>query len=84
MSTSPSSLSRSQLVVDDPQLGSEVSVNPTNDVRWNESKKSPYQVDQQVKFLHLEAEVETLLQQLQTIQQQRLAPNSKNAAELEK
>jgi hypothetical protein len=84
MSTSPSSLSRSQLIVDDPKLESEVSAKSANDTRWNESKKSLYQVDQQVKFLHLEAEVESLLQQLQSIKQQRLAPNSKNAAELEK
>ncbi|MEH1778386.1 MAG: hypothetical protein V7K67_08845 [Nostoc sp.] len=32
---------------------------------WNESKKPPYQVDQQIKFLHLAAEVESLWQQLQ-------------------
>lgn len=38
-----------------------------------ESKKVPYQVAQQVKFLHLEAEVESLLQQLQTLKQQRIA-----------
>lgn len=32
-----------------------------------------YQVDQQVKLLHLQAEVESLLQQLQIMKQQRLA-----------
>lgn len=31
-----------------------------------------YQTDPQVKYLHLEAEVEILLQQLQTIKQQQL------------
>jgi hypothetical protein len=36
------------------------------------NRKSPYNVDQQVKFLHLQAEVETLLLQLKTIKQQRL------------
>lgn len=34
--------------------------------------KSPYNVDQQVKFLHLQAEVDTLLLQLQTLKQQRM------------
>lgn len=34
--------------------------------------KCPYNVDQQVKLLHLQAEVDTLLLQLQTIKQQRL------------
>jgi len=35
-------------------------------------KQPPYQAAQQVKFLHLEAEVESLLQQLQTLKQQRI------------
>lgn len=35
--------------------------------------KTLYQVDQQVKFLHLEAEVESLWQQLQVLKQQRQA-----------
>lgn len=34
--------------------------------------KCPYNVDQQVKLLHLQAEVDTLLLELQTIKQQRL------------
>jgi hypothetical protein len=33
--------------------------------------KSLYQADQQVKYLHLQAEVESLLQQLQILKQQR-------------
>lgn len=32
---------------------------------------SPYQADQQVKFLHLQAEVESLLLQLRSLKQQR-------------
>lgn len=36
--------------------------------------KSVYSVDQQVKFLHLQAEVETLLLRLQTLKQQRSNP----------
>ncbi|HEY9834363.1 MAG TPA: hypothetical protein V6D26_27685 [Stenomitos sp.] len=33
--------------------------------------KSLYQADQQVKYLHLQAEVESLLQHLQILKQQR-------------
>lgn len=41
--------------------------------------KCPYNVDQQVKLLHLQAEVDTLLLQLQTLKQQRLtAPVSED------
>ncbi len=36
------------------------------------SVESLYPTDRQVKFLHLEAEVETLLIQLQAIQQRRM------------
>jgi hypothetical protein len=47
--------------------------NPTADPqsRLLEAMKSQYQLDQQVKFLHLQAETETLLQQLQVLKQQR-------------
>ena len=38
-----------------------------------EAMKTQYQLDQQVKFLHLQAETETLLRQLQAIKQQRQA-----------
>lgn len=34
--------------------------------------KSSYQPDQQVKFLHLQAEVEVLLQELQALKKQRV------------
>ena len=36
-------------------------------------RKSVYKVDQQVKLLHLQAEVESLWQQLQVIKKQRQA-----------
>ncbi|MBW4673988.1 MAG: hypothetical protein KME52_08170 [Desmonostoc geniculatum HA4340-LM1] len=35
--------------------------------------KSYYQDDQQAKFMHLQAEVESLLQQLESLKHQRLA-----------
>jgi hypothetical protein len=40
--------------------------------------KSVYSVDQQVKFLHLQAEVETLLLRLQTLKQQRAEVSSQS------
>ncbi len=39
--------------------------------RWLEAMKKQYRLDQQEKFLHLQAETECLLQQLQAIKQQR-------------
>ncbi|HEY9625232.1 MAG TPA: hypothetical protein V6C78_33225 [Crinalium sp.] len=44
----------------------------TSTVAVLENVKLPYQVDHQVELLHLRAEVEALLQQLQTLKQQRL------------
>jgi len=35
------------------------------------SVKCPYQADQQVKFLHLQAEIESLLLEVQSLKQQR-------------
>ena len=77
MSTSPSSLSRSQLLVANPQPVSNFSATSTfQRPRLNESKKSPYNVAHQVTFLYLQAEVELLLQQLQILKQQRIVtPN---------
>ncbi|OCQ91695.1 hypothetical protein BCD67_09325 [Oscillatoriales cyanobacterium USR001] len=43
----------------------------TISARSQESVKLIYQADQQVKFLHLQAEVETLLLELQTLKQHR-------------
>lgn len=40
------------------------------------TSKFSYKADQQVKFLHLQAEVELLLQQLQFLKQQRIATAS--------
>lgn len=54
------------------QEASNMSVALTNQVRMMEKMKSVYQADQQLKLLNLQAEVETLLQQLQNLKQQRL------------
>lgn len=44
----------------------------TNKTRTLEQMKSLYQTDQQVKLLHLEAEIETLLLELRTIKKRNL------------
>ncbi len=41
--------------------------------REKNSQSIPYQVAVQVKYLHLEAEIESLLYQLQSLNKQRLA-----------
>jgi len=48
-------------------------ITSTSDQRLIKLMKSIYQADQQVKYLHLQAEVDSLLQQLQILQKQRLA-----------
>ncbi|KAM3095885.1 hypothetical protein ACKFKF_23680 [Phormidesmis sp. 146-12] len=42
-----------------------------SDLRSLEKMKAIYQADQQAKFLNLHAETESLLQQLQSLKQQR-------------
>lgn len=72
MSTSSSGMSRLQSVRNFQPVNN-ISATSTQPQRLNESKNSPYQAAQQVKFLHLQAEVECLLQQLQVLQQRRIA-----------
>ncbi|AUT01456.1 hypothetical protein CLI64_14230 [Nostoc sp. CENA543] len=48
----------------------------TQSVRVRELTKTCYQGDQQVKFMSLQAEVDSLLLQLQSIKEQRLATTS--------
>ena len=49
--------------------------------RLIEAMKSQYQLDQQVKFLHLQAEADSLLQQLQSLKQQRQALETPSSAQ---
>lgn len=70
MSTLSSTLTRPQNV-GNSHLGSNVSPLLT---------KAVYQTDQQVKFLHLQVEVEILLQQLQSLKKQRLTLDCQDAA----
>ncbi|AFY32007.1 hypothetical protein [Calothrix sp. PCC 7507] len=51
---------------------SSVSSRNSQAVLNREPAKSYYQDDQQVKFMHLQAEVDSLLQQLQSLKQQKL------------
>jgi hypothetical protein len=76
MSTRSSSVSRFELSVSNFKPVNNISAASTHSPRLNESKKFPYKAAVQVKFLHLQAEVESLLQQLQILKQQRLATAS--------
>ncbi|WP_104548507.1 hypothetical protein [Chroococcidiopsis sp. TS-821] len=66
-------MSSSSTLADNNQAVTNVSSKATARLPWNESQKSLYAAGVQVKFLHLEAEVESLLQQLQAIKKQRTA-----------
>ncbi|WP_236505248.1 hypothetical protein [Tychonema sp. BBK16] len=70
MSNNSSTLSRPQITTSNPEMASssDVAIGFTRKV---ESVKSPYQADHQVKFLHLQAEIESLLLQVQTVKQRR-------------
>jgi len=70
MSNNSSTLSRPQIIASNPEMASSstLSIGFTRKV---DSVKSPYQAHQQVKFLHLQAEIDSLLLQVQTLKQQR-------------
>lgn len=72
MSTRSSSLLYSPRPIGDSQSLINRSTAVTGNPHLVEQMKSPYRADQQVKYLHLQAEVESLLQQLQILKQQRL------------
>ncbi len=71
MLSCPSSLSPSQVVSNSQPMRS-----ASRQLSSLYESKVPYQAAQKVKFLHLEAEIESLLQQLQTLKQQRIAHSS--------
>jgi hypothetical protein len=62
-SESPASRSSSAIISDDSSL-----------IKVMKS----YQADQQVKYLHLQAEIEVLLQQLQTLKQKKLRQTNRD------
>lgn len=72
VSDRPVQLSSAATAVQAPQTtASSATVN--YQTRLLEAMKAQYQLDQQVKFLHLQAETESLFQQLQAIKQRRQA-----------
>ncbi|HIK44051.1 MAG TPA: hypothetical protein IGR64_04095 [Leptolyngbyaceae cyanobacterium M65_K2018_010] len=55
-----------------PQTDARETAPAANDaICWIEVRQSPYAPDHQVELLHLQAEAEALLLQLQTLQQKR-------------
>ena len=72
VSRSPSSVESSSSVGSASAVSEAIGEVPvaSNDVRLMQLMKS-YQANQQVKYLHLQAEIEVLLQQLQTLKQQK-------------
>ncbi len=73
MSTILYTLTYPQSFVGNSQQVSDASTASISRTRAIEKLKYLYQADQQAKYLHLHAEVDSLLQQLQTIKQQRQA-----------
>jgi hypothetical protein len=71
MSTRSASLIDSPRSVGNSQAMRTSRAAETENPRLMALMKSLYQADQQLKYLHLQAEVETLLQQLQILKQQR-------------
>lgn len=59
-----------------PMSKSSVSERNTQSVLASQLNKSYYQDDQQAKLMNLQAEVDSLLQQLQDIKQQKLTTNT--------
>jgi hypothetical protein len=70
MSNNSSTLSRPQVTASNPEMASSSTLS-TSFARKVDSVKCPYQADQQVKFLHLQAEIDSLLLQVQTLKRQR-------------
>ncbi len=79
MSTRLSSVLDSPRPTGDSQPARKRSTAVSGDSRLMELMKSLYQADQQVKYLHLQAEVESLLQQQRILKQQRLASVTSDA-----
>ncbi|YAF95914.1 MAG: hypothetical protein AB3A66_25860 [Nodularia sp. CChRGM 3473] len=59
-----------------PTYSSSVSERHSQTLWVSDLTKSYYQDDQQAKFQHLQAEIDSLLQQLQNLKEQRLADHN--------
>jgi hypothetical protein len=62
-----------------PTYSSSVSERPSQTLWVSDVTKSYYQEDQQAKLQDLQAEVDSLLQQLQSLKEQRLADQNSEA-----
>jgi hypothetical protein len=62
-----------------PTYSSSVSERPAQTLWVSDVTKSCYQEDQQAKLQDLQAEVDSLLQQLQSLKEQRLADQNSEA-----
>lgn len=71
MSNLSSTLIRPESIVSDSQSVNDASAISAERARLIKTMKSQYQADQQAKFLNLQEEVDSLLQQLQSIKQQK-------------
>ncbi|MGI0486142.1 hypothetical protein ACN4EK_11940 [Pantanalinema rosaneae CENA516] len=71
--TTDRSANSSTAVLDRPIATTGKAVQADRQSRVLEAMKAQYRIDQQVKFLHLQAEADTLFQQLQVMKQQRQA-----------
>ena len=80
MSNRSATISRSQTKTSNSQMVTTQALSTTS--ARKEAMNSIYQADQQVKFLHLQAEVETLLLELQTLKQHRLSASTQDAHRL--
>lgn len=71
MSISPSSVTRSQTTISSDRAASESSDASIHSTPARESKRPPYQQERLVEFFQLKAEIESLLEHLQTMKQQQ-------------
>ncbi|KGF71662.1 hypothetical protein DO97_16480 [Neosynechococcus sphagnicola sy1] len=79
MSNRSSESSLSQTAVYQPQPLVPESSTASNQTRLVEVMKSVYQANHQAEFLHLHAETDQLLEQLQSLKQKRLTASSPSA-----
>lgn len=81
MSTRSSTLIRPENLACDSSAGNSLSAISGNP-RLMQLMQSLYQADQQAEYLNLQAEVETLLQQLQSLKQERSVLDHPDSANL--
>lgn len=73
MLTTDSPANLSALTSDEANLPTEDTAEARRQARLMEALKAQYRADQQAKFLHLQAETDSLLQQLRALKQEKAA-----------